>query len=71
MQNFCTQIDTAPIGVQEALQENVCVYVRLQKEEKKTRIACTLVANSKCYDGGVVACEEVFPSSFYIPWMSF
>ncbi len=42
-----------------------------KKEEQKTRIACTLVANCKCYDGGVVACEEVFPSSFYIPWMSF
>lgn len=37
MQNFCTQIDTAPIGVQEALQENVCVYVRLQDRRAKDK----------------------------------
>ncbi len=37
MQNFCTQIDTAPIGVQEALQEHVCVYVRLQERRAKDK----------------------------------
>ncbi len=71
MQNFCTRYILQQVRFRKLCKKMYVCMWGYKKEEQKTRIACTLVANCKCYDGGMVACKEVFPSSFYIPWMSF